>query len=221
MATRKSKKSSVKSEVKTQLEVKPTEPTSVPESIPPDEVKIKARSTRSDRGAVILGGSLLVVGALLLLGQFLRIQLGDYLWPFIFIIPGVIIFVSALNMEGGGDGLAIVGGILATLGGLFLVQSLTDFWASWAYAWSLVAPTSIGLSQWIFGTVKRNDSMVSHGQQLVKVGLTIFAIGFIFFELVLGIDGFSLTRFGLPALPIALIVVGVFILLQALLVKKG
>lgn len=220
MATPKSKKIEAKSKVKTQVADKPAEKALTPEPVTTKETKVKTRETSSDRGVLILGASLLIVGVLLLLGQFLRIPLADYLWPFIFIVPGVILFISAVNMESGGVGLALAGGILTALGGLFLVQSLTGFWASWAYAWSLIAPTSIGLSQWIYGSIKRNDSLVTSGQQLMKVGLTIFVIGFIFFEIILGISGFGIEQFGLPVIPIVLIAVGIFILVRALLVKK-
>ena len=220
MATSKSKKIETKRKVKTQGAIKPIEQMPELQLVPSDEIKIKPREKSSDRGVLILGASLLIIGVLLLLGQFLRIPLADYLWPFIFIVPGVILFISAVNMESGGSGLAIAGGILTALGGLFLFQSITGFWVSWAYAWSLVAPTSIGLSQWIFGSIKKNDSLVTGGQQLMRVGLTIFAIGFIFFEIILGISGFGLEQFGLPVIPIVLIAVGILILIRALVVKK-
>jgi hypothetical protein len=220
MATPKSKKMEAKSKVKTQVAVKPAEKAPTPVPVTTKEAKVKTRETSSDRGVLILGASLLLVGVLLLLGQFLRIPLADYLWPFIFIVPGVILFISAVNMESGGSGLAIVGGILTALGALFLVQSITGFWASWAYAWSLVAPTSIGLSQWIFGSIKKNDLLIASGEQLMRIGLTIFVIGFIFFEIILGISGFGLKQFGLPVLPIVLIAIGIFILVRALFVKK-
>jgi len=220
MATSKSKKVETKRKVKTQGAIKSAEQMPETQPVPTDEIKIKPREKSSDRGVLILGASLLIIGVLLLLGQFLRIPLADYLWPFIFIVPGVILFISAVNMESGGSGLAIAGGILTALGGLFLFQSITGFWVSWAYAWSLVAPTSIGLSQWIFGSIKKNDSLVTGGQQLMRVGLTIFAIGFIFFEIILGISGFGLEQFGLPVIPIALIAIGIFILIRALVVKK-
>jgi len=220
MATSKSKKIETKRKVKTQGAIKPIEQMPELQLVPSDEIKIKPREKSFDRGVLILGASLLIIGVLLLLGQFLRIPLADYLWPFIFIIPGVILFISAVNMQSGGSGLAIAGGILTALGGLFLFQSITGFWASWAYAWSLVAPTSIGLSQWIFGSIKKNDSLVTSGQQLMRVGLTIFAIGFTFFEIILSISGFGLEQFGLPVIPIALIAIGIFILIRALVVKK-
>jgi hypothetical protein len=174
-----------------------------------------------DRGTLLIGTTLLIVGIVLIIGQFLRIPLGNYLWPFIFIIPGVLIFYSALIMQSAsGEGIAIFGGILTALGALFLVQSITDMWSSWAYAWSLIAPTSVGVSQMIYGSIKKNEGIVETGKRVALVGLTIFVIGFIFFELIIGLNGFGLSRFGLPAIPVALIFIGVFILLRALFFRK-
>ncbi len=174
-----------------------------------------------NRGALMLGGTLLIVGVIWFVGQLLNISFGQYTWPFIFIVPGIMVFISAMNMEfGSGDALSILSGILTMLGLMFLVMTITGFWASWAYAWSLLAPTSIGISQLVFGTVKKRAALVNSGTQLIKVGLTIFAVGFIFFELIIGLNGFNLERFGLPTIPIVLIGLGVIILVHTLFLRK-
>jgi len=51
---------------------------------------------------------------------------------------------------------------------------------------------------------------------LVKLGLWIFLIGFVFFELVIGVSGFGLSSFGLPVVPMVLIFAGLFILVRSL-----
>ena len=106
------------------------------------------------------------------------------------------------------------------LGFVFLMQAITGLWASWAYIWALVAPTSIGLSQIAYGNLKDRDTIATSGWRLTKIGLSIFVAGFMFFELVLGISGFGLARFGLPVFPMILIFAGVFMLARSFLRAK-
>lgn len=169
-----------------------------------------------DRGAMIIGGGLLVIGLLLLVGRLLSIPFGDFLWPFIFIVPGVLVFAIALSTDDRhGEGMSILGSIFTMLGLVFLAQSITGFWASWAYIWALVAPTSIGLGQMIYGTKKDRDSITEAGRRLMNLGLFMFAVGFVFFELIIGISGFGLSQFGLPVFPLLLIFAGLFVLVRS------
>ncbi|MBM3136686.1 MAG: hypothetical protein FJZ98_00690 [Chloroflexi bacterium] len=180
-------------------------------------VPVKPTKGSLDRGALILGGGLLFLGVMLLLGRLLRIPFGDFLWPFIFIVPGVLVFLTALSTESSsGEGLSILGGILTTLGLVFFLQSVTGLWATWAYVWALVAPTSIGVSQMIYGMSKDRDSIAESGRRLAMLGLFMFGIGLVFFELIIGISGFGLASFGLPVFPILLIFIGLMILVRSL-----
>ncbi len=177
--------------------------------------RTKIHST-SDRGPMLFGAGLLFMGFILLAGRLLNIPFGDFLWPFIFIVPGALVFLSALSSENSsGEGLSILGGILSMLGFVFLMQTITGFWASWAYIWALVAPTSIGLSQMVYGNLKQRDTIAASGLRLTKIGLSIFTVGFLFFELVLGISGFGLARFGLPVFPMILIFAGTLMLVRS------
>ncbi len=181
------------------------------------ETPLSSSVKQSNQGAVILGGGLLLMGIILLLGRVLSIPLGDFIWPFFFIIPGMLVFFSAVSSDSAsGEGLAILGAILTALGLIFLVQQVTGLWASWAYAWALVAPTSIGVAQMIYGKRKDRDLIVQSGRRLINLGLAMFAIGFVFFELIIGINGFGINNFGLPVFPILLIFAGIIILIRAL-----
>jgi len=174
-----------------------------------------------DKGPLILGAGLILFGALLLAGRLLRIPFDAYLWPFIFIVPGILIFFSAITSDHhASEGLTILGGILSMLGFVFFLQTVTKFWASWAYAWALVAPTSVGISQVVYGSRKNRESIQAAGKRLIKLGLIMFAVGFVFFELIIGVSGFGLASFGLPIFPIILIFVGGFVLIQSLLKQK-
>ena len=174
-----------------------------------------------DRSSILLGAGLLFMGFLLLAGRFLHIPFNDFLWPFILIVPGALVFLSALSSESSsGEGLSILGGILSMLGFVFLMQTITGLWASWAYIWALVAPTSIGLSQMVYGNLKNRDTIAASGWRLTKIGLSIFMVGFLFFELILGISGFGLTQFGLPVFPMILIFIGAIMLVRSFLRAK-
>jgi Flp pilus assembly protein TadB len=177
-----------------------------------------AKAGNRDKGPIIFGIGMLVFGVLLLVGNLLNISFGSFLWPFIFIVPGVLVFFSAVSASrNNGEGLAIVGGIFTMLGLVFLMQTVTGFWASWAYIWALVAPTSIGLSQMFYGNIKRNDTVSRTGWNLTKIGLRILAVGFVFFELIIGLSGFGLRRLGLPIFPLILIFAGGFLLVRSIL----
>ena len=186
-------------------------------SISPKDVHPKTHHTY-DQGPILLGAGLLLMGFLLLAGRFLHIPFNDFLWPFIFIVPGALVFLSALSSESSsGEGLSIVGGILSMLGFVFLMQTITGLWASWAYIWALVAPTSIGLSQMLYGNLKNRDAIAASGWRLTKIGLSIFVVGFLFFELIIGISRFGL---GLPVFPMILIFAGAIMLARSFLRAK-
>ncbi len=202
---------------------KPVEIQSVEKVEPKKEVTLDMAPSETkvggsvDRGSLLLGASLLVIGAVWILSHFLRIPLAAYLWPFAIILPGVFLFIASLKMrDSSGEALSIVATIITATGLLLFFQMLTHTWASWAYAWALIAPTSIGLGQMLFGSLKGNETLLKNGWQVARVGLIIFAAGFIFFELIIGLHGFGLAHFGLPVFPIIIIAVGTFILVRAL-----
>jgi len=207
----------VKTEVKKAVKTKIVEPKPISAPVEIEETVRESDSylSQSNRGALILGGGLLLMGVVLLLGRILSIPFGDYMWPFIFIIPGALVFLSALASDSSsGEGLTILGAILTALGVIFLAQQITGLWASWAYVWALVAPTSIGFAQMIYGTKKDRETIVQSGKKLINLGLLMFAIGFVFFELIIGINGFGLGNLGLPVM---MVFIGGVILARALI----
>ena len=164
---------------------------------------------------VVAGILLIGAGAVLLavntFGMRLPFELGTVGWPVFIIVPGLAVLVIALATRGEpGVGIATTGGILATVGLLLAYQSTTDHWASWAYAWALVAPASVGLSMLLWGAIHRSGTVVRQGLAGLGVGIVLFTIGFAFFEGVLNIGGErGLAPLGRQALPVALIGVGV------------
>lgn len=209
--------------IKNMAEKKPAISKMIEPEKPVDEQKVEINTLQEkpqgsiDQGELFLGASLLVIGGIWLASHFLHIPLAAYVWPFAIIIPGILLFISAVNMQSSsGEGFSIIGSILTSTGLLLFVQTITRAWSSWAYAWSLIAPTSIGLGQMLYGKIKGNETLRKNGWQVAKVGLIIFVIGFVFFELIIGLNGFGLARFGLPALPVVIIAIGVLILVKAL-----
>jgi hypothetical protein len=165
-------------------------------------------------GNVLLGGLLVFLGVIFLLGEILNIHIGEFLWPFFIIGPGVALFLLSLAVDNEpGRGLASVGGLVTMVGLILFYQNVTGHWASWAYAWALVAPTSIGLGMFAYGLLKGKAEIRKEGWDITKVGLAIFVVGAIFFELIIGVSGFGLGRFGWP---VVLIVLGVFLLFRNL-----
>lgn len=163
---------------------------------------------------LVLGGALIIIGILFVLGQMFDIRLGSFVWPFYIIIPGVLLFAYALTMGGrGGEGLAIFASIVTMTGALLLYQNTFNHYESWAYAWALVAPTSVGLGMFVYGSLKNQPQMVVNGKRLTTIGAVIFLIGGVFFELIIGISGFGL---GSYAWAILLIALGVFFLIRSL-----
>lgn len=172
-----------------------------------------------------LGAGLILLGILFLVGRSItslfHFDVGHYGWPFFIIVPGVLLFMAAFALERkAGLTLAIIGGMTTMVGAILFVQNLFDLFASWAYAWALVGPTSIGLSKVIYGALRGMGDDVRCGLKLTAIGLAIFAIGGLFFELVLGVSGFQFGSSWLfwPGLAIGL---GVVLLVSSLLPRSN
>ena len=164
------------------------------------------------------GITLIVLGVLALLAQVFRLNIGALIWPFFIILPGVLLFLFSVALEGGlGEAIAMVSGMVTVVGVLLLYQSLTGHWTSWAYAWALVAPTGTGAALVLYGGLHNRPSSVKSGRSLVEIGLALFIAGLIFFELILNISGVGLGFIGWPVLFIGL---GVYILLKGVLRRR-
>ncbi len=101
---------------------------------------------------------------------------------------------------------------MTTTGLLLLYQSSTDHWESWAHAWALVAPTSVGIALVLLGIVSGNQRQVGAGVRTATVGLALFFVGAAFFEGVVRISRRDFGVVGSIGFPLALIVLGVLLL---------
>ena len=167
---------------------------------------------QTNRSGTAYGAGLVLValGVFFLVAQYLDVNVWGFAWPFIIIIPGLLFFAAML---GGGPALgvlAIPGSIITTIGLILLYQSTFNHFESWAYTWALI-PTAAGIGFIIDGRRQRDPMRVAGGERIVKIGLTLFLIGFVFFELVLNISGlFGWTLGGIVG-PLLLIAGGIYL----------
>lgn len=166
-----------------------------------------------------VGLILVLIGAALFAGQLLGIGIEDIGWPFFVIAAGLAILVIGLVVANE-QGMVIGGAITTTVGLVLLYQDQTGRWETWAYAWALVGPAASGLGLALWGVRSGNGGDLRNGIWGLLGGLGIFAIGFLFFEGVIGIGG---DRLALPewVLPVAVIGIGVVVLGRAMLERRG
>ena len=172
------------------------------------------------RGMVVLGGLLLVVGVLALAGRGFGIDAFELGWPLFIIVPGLLLFALAVMARGpAGAALAVPAGIVTMVGIVLAVQNATDLWATWAYAWALVAPGGVGLGLLAYGFVTGHRESIQAGLPILGVGLGLF-LGFgLFFEGVLGLNGTAIVG-AESLLAGGLVVLGLVLLAGGLLNRR-
>jgi len=173
-----------------------------------------------DRGPLVAGVILVVVGLASLAGRLVTVELGVETWPLWVVVPGVAMLVGSLFIpDRGGVGLAIPGGIVTMAGLVLWVQSATGLYATWAYAWALVAPGGVGLGMFVFGLVRGYGDIRSGGLRTILVGAGLF-LGFaFFFEGVIGLSGDRIADLD-TIMPIALVALGVIVLAMAFVPRR-
>ncbi len=168
---------------------------------------------RGGSGTAVLGAILIAVGILFFIGQQVDLDWGGELWPFYIVGAGAVLAAFGLAQRGG-SGLTIAGSIVAVVGLILFYQEWADHYESWAYVWPLTAPGGSGLGMLLHGTRFGDGRLIRDGMRQIIVALGILAVGFVFFEGVIGLSG---DRWTLPTWlgPALLIGVGVLVLLRA------
>ena len=139
------------------------------------------------RNNSLLGGVLIVVGALLLASRYLFnesfFKLGpDDFWPMIILLVGVG-FELAFFISMKAPGLLVPGGILTTCGILFFFEVMTD-WRFAAYTWPVyLISVAIGLFQLYLFTGRPRGLLIPVG---IIGGTAVASFMIIFFRIVLG-----------------------------------
>jgi len=101
----------------------------------------------------------------------------------------------------------MLGSAVTMVGTILLLQNTFDYFQSWAYAWALVFPTSVGVGQIIYGSIKNRAEMTATGIRLAVVGIILFVVLAVFFEFVIGFGGRGIGLGGV-GWAVVLIVVG-------------
>ncbi len=163
----------------------------------------------------LIGAAIVLIGLIWLLARFVDVDLGRW-WPLFVIVPGGLVLLTGLAAAPGGGGTALVvaGAQLTGVGVLLLFQNWTGLWPTWAYAWALIWPGSIGVGLALRGSLSGDPRLLRLGTRVLVVGVGLFAAGFILFESLLNVSG---GRFGIVAdlaLPAVLIGLGLFFILR-------
>lgn len=170
-------------------------------------------------GPLILGGGLVLLGVLGLLIEYVPIpgvDLGHYGWPFLIVVGGLLFMAFGAAVEGA-SGLAVPGGIVLMAGVVLAVQNFFDAFETWAYAWALVAPGGVGVGLIVQGWIRRSRGEVRAGLRVLWVGVILFLVFGLFFEGVIHLSNWDLGIFGKLLVPVALILLGAWLLVRRLL----
>jgi hypothetical protein len=147
------------------------------------------------------------LGVLVLVGGILGVGF-DLVWPFLIIAGGSVFLYFAFTGKPDLAGLSIPGALISGTGAILFLQSLTDHWESWAYAWTLYGL----LLGWAFiytGGRTGDRELAETGRYFMIFGLLGFVVLGVFFEL------FIFNTFGWLGkivLPLLLIAFGVWLL---------
>ncbi|MBI5034978.1 MAG: hypothetical protein HZB51_31005 [Chloroflexi bacterium] len=161
---------------------------------------------------LVWGIVLISLGILFLLQEMLNVDVWHYAWPILIVAIGLFFFV-VMAMSGRHDGrLAIPGSIFTMIGLVCLFQNVFDQFQTWAYAWTLIFPTSVGIGRYIEGTWINHANLRDRGIREVGTGLIMFVLFAAFFELFINLSGFFSRDLGQFAFPALLILAGVLLI---------
>jgi len=163
------------------------------------------------RSNLVLGAVLVVLGALFLVAALLGAGVWRVVWPFLIIVPGLVFFLMMVVAGKEAGALAIPGSMITITGLILLYQSLSHHWVSWAYLWTLVSPTGVGVGLLVWGLWSGRESITRAGWIVAKVGFALFVVFGLFFELILNISGSGMARLLWPVL---VILFGLYLVIQ-------
>jgi len=167
-------------------------------------------STKRNNASIVGGSLLILFGLLALLSQLFRgFDFWGRLWPFIIIGVGAMFFVGMFLGGKSVAGLAIPGSIITVIGLILLVQSLTGYWESWSYGWTVIL-ISVGLGIFIMGAWTGSESERRSGLRLMEIGAILLIVFGSFFELIFS-SGRGNTLRGL-VFPGLLVLLGIYLI---------
>ena len=196
-------------------EAAPAQPAVVVPPSPPSQPAGAPGPARKRPGnsSLALGVVLVVVGIFALAVAVSGIDLTQYGWPLFVIVPGLTLLV--VGFVGGGAAASIPGGIITMFGLVLAYASSSGDWASWAFAWSAVAPFGVGLGMYLQALRDRDPVALRRGRALLFIGSVLFIAGFVIFESILNISNRDYGLLGKAALPLLLIAFGTILLIRS------
>ena len=163
-----------------------------------------------------LGVVLVVLGLAALVGRSVGYDILAVGWPLFVIVPGILLLVVAISTGGAaGSAIAVPGGIVFMTGLVLAVQNATGLWATWAYAWALVAPGGVGIGLLAYGLATGQREFIAGGLPILGTGLALFLVFGLLFEGVFGLSGTAFVG-AETLLAVGLVAVGAVILLASL-----
>jgi hypothetical protein len=145
-------------------------------------------SQNNSRSGIVTGILLIVLGVAFLTMQFFEIRFWSDWWPTAIIGVGLLFFIAMLIAGKSAGALAIPGSVIVMVGLILLFHNTFGFWETWAYAWTLIIfAAGIGIS--IFGRYTDQDKIRQSGGVVARLGVVLFVIFGIFFELFIGLSG--------------------------------
>lgn len=163
------------------------------------------QTNRSNTSSLIGGAVLIAFGLLSLAGQVFHSLNWGLLWPFIVIGIGAIFFVAMFAGGKQAAGFAVPGSIVGGVGLILLFQNITNHWESMSYFWTLIL-TSVGAGIYIMGLYGGDANQKKSGLQVMKVGLGLFIVFGLFFEMIF-------SSFNNIIFPVLLIALGAYLVL--------
>ena len=157
------------------------------------------------RESVVWGLILILIGLGFLAYQMFPGIFAGFAWPWLLVALGGIFVLMSLVTRTGGT--LVPGTILLGLGAIFLYQTRTNNWESWAYLWPAM-PGLAGLGLFLGSLIDR-EMRPARG-----VGLIMMAAALVLFAVFGGL--FGLTPEILRFWPVILIVVGAIVFFRAL-----
>jgi hypothetical protein len=129
------------------------------------------------QSSIIIGLILIFAGILFVLFQAFpglapHIDLAIY-WPLIIVGIGALLLLGALF---GNPPLAIPASVVSGIGLILTYQNISDNWATWAYAWTLI-PGFVGIGIILMGLLDREKrEQIRDGFRLLLVSFGLFVV---------------------------------------------
>lgn len=167
---------------------------------------------------LFLGLVLVLTGGIFLADLFLPFNLMGLFWPVLIIFFGLTFIVGMLFAGRSGSGLAIPGTVITTLGALLFVQNTFNLWITWTYAWALLI-SAVGLGLLIMNIYHKHVNLRRAGGLIIGIGLTLFVVFGMFFEIILNLSGTSL--YSGIFLGVGLVLLGLFVVFSRALFSRA